>query len=205
MMLAPLCAYLNQYRLGKVTGIAFIDSAKIVVCHNLRIPRHRVFNGLAKRTRGSTGWYYGFKLHLIVNEQGELLNVKMTPANTDDRAPVNEMTQHLWGKLFGDKGYINQKLQKELYERGLELITRLRKNMKSQLLNFKDKFLLRKRVIIESIIDQLKNNAQIEHTRHRSPWNFMVNMISGLIAYTFQNKKPSLNISSKEEKNIMVH
>jgi IS5 family transposase len=204
-MLVPLCAYLNQYRLGTVTGISFIDSAKIVVCHNLRIPQHQVFHGMAQRTRGSTGWYYGFKLHLVVNDQGELLSVKVTPANTDDRTPVPELTQHLWGKLFGDKGYINQKLQQELYERGVELITRLRKNMKAQLLNMKDKLLLRKRVIIESIIDQLKNNSQIEHTRHRSPWNFMVNMISGLIAYTFQDKKPSLKMSAKEQKALMAH
>jgi len=204
-MLVPLCAYLNQYRLGTVTGISFIDSAKIVVCHNLRIPQHQVFNGMAQRTRGSTGWYYGFKLHLVANDQGELLNVKVTPANTDDRTPVPELTQHLWGKLFGDKGYINQRLQQQLYERGLELITRLRKNMKTQLLSMKDKILLRKRGIIESIIDQLKNNSQIEHSRHRSPWNFMVNMMSGLIAYTFQDKKPSLKLNPKEEKALMVH
>ena len=121
------------------------------------------------------GWFFGFKLHLIVNEQGELLAVHLTPGNTDDRKPLPQLTKELLGKLFGDKGYLSQALFEELYERGLELITSLRKNMKGQLMLLSDRLLLRKRFIIETITDQLKNISQIEHSRHRSPANFAVN------------------------------
>ena len=140
------------------------------------------------------GWFYGFKLHLIVNDLGELLAVHLTPGNVDDRKPLEEMTEDLFGKLFGDKGYLSRTLFETLYERGLELVTSLRKNMKGQLKKLSDRLLLRKRFIIETITDQLKNISQIEHTRHRSPANFAVNLLAGLIAYTHQPKKPSLRL-----------
>ena len=142
------------------------------------------------------GWFYGFKLHLIVNECGELLAVKVTPANVDDREPVPDMTAGIFGKLFGDKGYISQQLFDLLFERGLQLITKLKKNMKNKLMPLMDKILLRKRAIIETINDQLKNISQIEHTRHRSIAGFMVNLLGGLIAYTYHDKKPSLSINT---------
>lgn len=192
-LLIPLCAYLNR-RKGSVTGIAFIDSTSLAVCHNRRIHSHRVFKNLAKRGKNSVGWFYGFKLHLIVNDRGELLAIKLTPANVDDREPVPEMTRDLWGKLFGDKGYISQKLFDLLFEQSLQLITKIKKNMKNKLMPLLDKLLLRKRAIIETVNDQLKNISQIEHTRHRSMAGFMLNLLGGLIAYTYQDKKPSLHL-----------
>lgn len=192
-VLLPLCAYL-QHRFGSCTGIAYVDSTSIAVCHNRRIHRHKVFRDLAARGKTTMGWFYGFKLHLIVNDQGELLAVHLTPGNVDDRKPLPEMTKDLFGKLFGDKGYLSQVLFEQLFERGLELITSLRKNMKGQLMLLSDRLLLRKRFIIETINDQLKNISQIEHTRHRSPTNFAVNLLAGLIAYTHQPKKPSISM-----------
>ena len=192
-VLLLLCAYL-QNRFGRCTGIAFVDSTSLAVCHNRRISRHKVFKDLAARGKNTMGWFYGFKLHLIVNELGELLAVHLTPGNVDDRRPLERMTQDLFGKLCGDKGYLSRKLFETLYERGLELITSLRKNMKNQLMLLSDRLLLRKRFIIETITDQLKNISQIEHTRHRSPANFAVNLLAGLIAYTHQPKKPSLRL-----------
>ena len=185
-------------RFGQGTGVAFIDSTPLAVCHNRRIGRHRVFAGIATRGKSSMGWFYGFKLHLIVNEQGDLLAVHLTPANTDDRKPVPQMTKELWGKLVGDRGYLSKALFEQLFARGLQLITPIRKNMKNQLVVLEDKLLTRKRFIIETIVDQLKNISQIQHTRHRSPTNFLVNLIAGLIAYTWQPKKPSLNLSEKD-------
>lgn len=192
-LLIPLCAYLNR-RKGSVTGIAFIDATSLAVCHNRRIHSHRVFKKLAKRGKNSVGWFYGFKLHLIVNDRGELLAIKLTPANVDDREPVPEMTRDLWGKLFGDKGYISQKLFDLLFNQSLQLITKIKKNMKNKLMPLLDKLLLRKRAIIETVNDQLKNISQIEHTRHRSMAGFMLNLLGGLIAYTYQDKKPSLHL-----------
>ena len=143
------------------------------------------------------GWHYGFKLHLVINDQGELLAFKLTPGNVDDRTPVPELTQDLFGKLFGDRGYISKPLFDELYERGLNLITKQKKNMKPKLIKMIDKVLLRKRALIESVNDLLKNTLQIEHTRHRSVWNFLVNLLAGLAAYTYLPLKPSLDLEDK--------
>lgn len=193
-LLVPLVAYLHT-QLGQCTGISFIDSTKLVVCHNARIQQHRVFAGRAARGKTSLGWFYGFKLHLVVNDLGELLAFCLTPGNIDDRRPVPKLVTGLFGKLFGDKGYLSQPLaQQLLVTQGLELITKLRKRMRNQLLAWSDKLLLRKRAIIETINDQLKNIYQIEHSRHRSPVNFLVNLVAGLIAYCHQPKKPSLGL-----------
>ncbi len=189
----PLLCYLNT-RKGEVTGINYIDSTPITVCHPRRANRHQVFQTLAKWGKNSIGWYFGFKLHLVINEMGELLGFQLTPANTDERKPVPELVKGLSGKLFGDKGYISQALFEKLFSQGLQLVTPLKKKMHNRLLPLMDKLLLRKRSLIETVNDQLKNISQIEHSRHRSPINFLVNLISGLIAYTYQQKKPSLNI-----------
>ena len=195
--LPPLCSYLRG-RFGQTSGVAFIDSTPLPVCHRKRISRNRVFAGMAKRGKSSMGWFYGFKLHLIVNDQGELLAVRLTPGNTDDRKPVPQMAKDLWAKLVGDRGYLSQSLFEQLFAQGLQLITPIRKNMQNRLVVLEDKVLVRKRSIIETINDQLKNISQIMHTRHRSTCNFAVNLIAGLVAYTWQAKKPSIHLSDKD-------
>ncbi len=197
----PLLAYLHT-RFGECTGVAFIDATSIKVCGNKRITRNRVFKGIAARGKTTMGWFYGFKLHLVINELGELLGFHVTPGNVDDRDPVPRMTRHLTGKLFGDKGYISSKLFDELWGHGLQLITYIRSNMKNRLMPLIDKLLLRKRSLIETVNDQLKNIAQVEHTRHRSPMNFIVHLLAGLASYTHQPKKPSINLTEKE-RNIL--
>ena len=201
--LVPLCAYLKSRR-GRNTGIAFVDSTAIAVCGNKRISRNRVFGGLAALGRTTMGWFYGFKLHLIINEQGELLAIRFTRGNRDDRVPVSEMVKGLKGKLFGDKGYISGKLFAELWEVGVQLITSIRKNMSNRLLPLWDKLMLRKRSLIETVNDQLKNIAQVEHTRHRSPCNFLVNLVAGLVSYTHQPRKPAIKLSD-HERNLLAN
>jgi transposase len=195
--LLPLCVYLAS-RLASSHGIAFIDSTPLPVCHNKRISRHKVFADLAERGKSSLGWFYGFKLHLIVDDQGELLALCLTPGNVEDRKPVPRLAKKLLGKLCGDRGYLSQRLFEQLFKQGLHLITPIRKNMPNQLMPLMDKLLIRKRSIIETINDQLKNISQIAHTRHRSVTNFLVNLLAGLIAYTHQPKKPSLKLSKSE-------
>ena len=195
--LLPLCLYLVS-RFAISRGLAFIDSTALPVCHNKRISRHKVFEGLADRGKSSMGWFFGFKLHLIVDDQGELLAVCLTPGNVEDRKPVPRLAKKLWGKLCGDRGYLSQRLFEQLFKQGLHLITPIRKNMPNQLMPLADKLLTRQRSIIETINDQLKNISQIAHTRHRSVTNFLVNLLAGLIAYTHQPKKPSLKLSKSE-------
>ena len=190
--LVPLAIYLHT-QLGECSGISFIDATSLAVCHPARIQQHRVFRVDARRGKTSVGWFYGFKLHLVVNDRGELLAFCLTPGNTDDRRPVPRLVRRLFGRLFGDKGYISQPLAEQLLvTHGVRLITKLRKNMRNILLPLADRLLLRKRALIETINDQLKNICQIEHTRHRSPYNFVVHLLAGLIAYCHQPKKPSL-------------
>jgi hypothetical protein len=197
--LIPLAVYLRERGFGRCTGISFIDSTALAVCHNARIHQNKVFAGLAERGHTSTGWFFGFKLHLVVNDRGELLNAFLTPGNIDDRQPVMKLVRQLFGKLFGDKGYLSKPLADELLKTfNLQLITKLRGNMKNRLLPLSDALLLRKRAIIETVIDQLKNISQIEHSRHRSPFNFIVNVLCGLIAYCRRAKKPSLGFGKLE-------
>src|SRR3982750_683373 len=198
LTLLPLCAYLQTCK-GQPTGIQFIDSLPIRVCHNRRIGSHKVFAGLAKRGKSSRGWFYGFKLHLVINEQGEVLGLTLTPGNTDDRRPVTKLVRQLWGKLFADRGYLSQALFEQLWADGLQLITKLKRNMKNKLMPLLDKVLLRKRALIECVHDQWKNSSQIEHTRHRSAANGIVNRLAAVVAYTFQPKKPALDLSTEQD------
>jgi hypothetical protein len=193
-ILQVLCVFL-QTRLGSCTGIGFIDSTALSVCRNQRIRKHKVFRGVAQRGKTSMGWFFGFKLHFVINDCGQILAVRVTAGNVDDRKPAPDLLEGLFGKVFGDKGYLSKLLHDQLYERGIELITELKSNMKNQLMLLHDKLLLRKRAIIESVIDQLKNISQIEHTRHRSPISFAVHLVGGLLAYCFQPKKPSLGFN----------
>ena len=187
--------FLQSKCMGKLTGVSFIDSTPICVCDNRRIIKHRVFKEVAKRGKTSTGYKFGFKLHLIINHLGEILACKLTTANVDDRSPVMSLSSNLKGKIYGDKGYISRKLSSLLKEKGINLITKVKKNMKEQLLSSFDKLMLKKRALIESVNDQLKNIMMIEHTRHRSKANFCVNLIAGLIAYSRQPQKPHIDIN----------
>ena len=203
-LVVPLSAYL-QTCYGKDTGIAFVDSTALAVCGNKRIRRNRVFRGLAKLGKTTMGWFFGFKLHVVINECGELLAVTLTPGNVDDRKPVPSLVRRLAGKLFGDKGYISAELFHALWEKGIQLITSLRRNMKNILVPLMDKILLRKRSLIETVNDQLKNIAQVEHTRHRSVLNFAVNLVAGLISYARQPKKPTLRLHERDRQALNTH
>jgi hypothetical protein len=196
-VLVPLAAYL-QTRLETTHGLAFIDSLALLVCHHRRIPSHRVFAGVAQRARSSLNWFYGLKLHFVINEQGALLAFRLTPGNVDDRTPVPDLAAGLWGKLFGDRGYISQELFEQLQQTGIQLITKLKRKMKNKLMSFLDKVLLRKRVLIESVGEQLKHVCQIAHTRHRSIYNASVHILAALVAYTWYEHKPSLHLSEEE-------
>ena len=197
-LFVPLFAYLLNSKC-EITGISFLDSTSIKVCHNKRISRNKVFKGLAKLGKTTTGWLYGFKLHLVINDKGEILAFQLTPGNVSDVSMLETLSCGLWGKLFGDKGYISAKIAEKLFTQGVQVITGLRAKMKQKLLPIMDKILLRKRSVIETVNDQLKNISQIEHSRHRSPANFLINLLSGLVAYTRQPKKPSLKFKNFSE------
>lgn len=180
---------------GECTGISFVDSTCIPVIHNKRQFSMKVFKDLAVKGKSTMGWYVGFKLHLLCNEKGELINFVLTKANVDDRNEkvIDTLTGNVFGKLYADKGYISQSLFGKLFDDGVHLVTGLRSNMKQRLISLYDKIMLRKRSIIESINDMLKNVAQLVHTRHRSVHNFLMNLISAIGAYCFFSVKPEVN------------
>ena len=155
-------------RLGGCDGVSFIDSTRLRVCKNRRIPRHRVFVKEAGRGKTSLGWFYGFKLHLVINTHGELLSVYLTSGNTDDRRPVLELARPVFGKLYADKGYISKELRQTLKSKEVDLIYKVRKDMKAEALSDFDALMLKKRMLIETVIGQLKSRTQLEHTRRTS-------------------------------------
>lgn len=192
----PLALFIKKVLLGKCTGISFVDSTPLRVCRNQRIHIHKVFKGIAQRGKCSMGWFFGLKLHLICNEKGEVLNFIITPGDVDDRKPLEykAFVEFIYGKLVGDKGYIGKNLFQRLFVDGIQLITKLKSNMKGALMSVSDKLLLRKRAIIETVNDELKNIAQVEHSRHRSFENFIVNMLGAIAAYCVFSKKPCIHV-----------
>jgi hypothetical protein len=199
--LMQMTIFLKTCCLGKCTGISFVDSTPIRVCNNKRISRNKVFKGFATTGKSTMGWFHGFKLHIVINDKGEILNFCITQANVDDREPLKNESflRAVFGKLYGDKGYISEKLQQLLFVDGVHLITNIRNNMKNSLMTMADKILLRKRSVIETVNDELKNICQVEHSRHRSFTNFITNIIAGLIAYCFLPKKPSINYQTEKK------
>lgn len=205
-VILPMTMFLKMQCLGDCTGITYVDSTPIRVCKNKRIKRNKVFKDVATVGKSTMGWFFGFKLHLVVNEKGDILNFVITPGNVDDRAPLNDSNflEKIKGKLYADKGYISSKLTQLLFVDGIQLITGIRDKMKNCLLELKDKILLRKRSIIETINDELKNICEVEHSRHRSFQNFISNLISGLIAYSFFPKKPAIKFDVQNTNQIAL-
>ena len=184
--------------MGECTGISFVDSTPLRACRNQRIHIHKTFDGLASRGKCSLGWFFGFKLHLIINDKGEILNFVFTTGGVDDREPLKEgaLLKNIKGKLFGDKGYIGKTLFESLFVDGIQLVTKVKNNMRNSLMSVADKICLRKRTLIETVNDELKNIAQIEHSRHRSFNNFIANALSVIAAYCFFEKKPAIDVVS---------
>ena len=205
-LIIPFILFLNHTCLGKSRGINFIDSTPIRVCHIKREKQHKVLKGLASKGKGTMGWFYGFKLHIIINDQGEILSFYLSKANTDDRNSnvINSLVKDIFGKLFGDRGYISKVLADHLWNDGISLIYKRRRNMKKQNLSDEDRLLLRKRALIESVNDELKNICSVEHTRHRSLQGFLNNLLSGLCAYHFLPKKPALKFEDVEPNQNML-
>ena len=163
---------------------------------------HKITKGWAAKGKCTMDWFYGFKLHLIINDMGEIIQWQLTPGNVDNRAPLkdSEFTE----KLFADRGYISQDLLEKLFVDDIHMVTKIKKNMKNSLTDLHDKILLRKRSVIETVNDELKNVCNIEHTRHRSVDNFATNLLAGLIAYNLLTKKPSMNIEIIDKSKIIA-
>lgn len=201
-----LLLFFHTCALGKCTGISIIDSTPLVACHIKRMHMHKTMAGWAQKGKCTMGWFYGFKLHLVINDKGEIIQWQLTPGNCDDREPLKnrKFTERLFGKLFADRGYISQDLFESLFVDDIHLVTKIRKNMKNSLMNLYDKIMLRKRAVIETVNDELKNVCHIEHTRHRSIDNFASNLFAGLIAYNLLPKKPEMNIEIIDKSRLIA-
>lgn len=186
----PLALF-AQLKSGNKTGIYYIDSTCLPVCLNKRIKRHKTFKEIAKLGRTSIGWFFGLKLHIVINSLGELMAFKISRGNCSDVSTATDLFHGLEGLAFGDKGYLGKKVFDELLRKGLRLITRKRKNMRPMLLSEKEKQLLNQRNLVETVIDNLKNYYQIWHTRHRSVVNAVTHLFAALCAYTIKPLKLS--------------
>lgn len=189
----PLMALLKSLQ-GEITEYLFIDSTPMPVCHNMRIHRHRTFKDMAARGRTSTGWFFGLKLHMLFNTKGEVIRLVITPGNVNDRAPVLSMLKGITARLIGDKGYLSQDLFTQLFNQGVTLITKVKKNMANRLMALQDKIMLRKRSFIETIFSSLKSLNTWIHHRHRSPINALAHLIAGIISYQIRTHKPNISL-----------
>ncbi|WP_455963825.1 IS982 family transposase [Bacteroides bouchesdurhonensis] len=205
-VLLSLTVFIKQVLLGTCTGISFVNSPPLRVCRNQRILIHKTFEGLTTRGKCSMGWFFGFKLHLIINDKGEILNFMFTPVNGDDRKPLKQgnFLKNIKGKLCADKGYIGPALFENLFLGGIQLLTKVKNNMKNSLMSVAYKILLRKRALIETVNDELKNIAQIEHSRHRSFNNFIANALSAIAAYSFFEKKPDIDVNFVKDRQLAL-
>jgi len=191
----PLAIFAKLHALGTCDGASYIDSFPLSVSHQKRIPSHKTFKNLATRGKTSVGWFYGFKVHVIINGWGEIIDFIITSGNIADNNEkvVERITEKIHGKVYGDKGYLlNAELFKKLYSKGVHIVTEIKKNMKNKLMDIKDKMMLKKRGVVESVGAVLKEDLNIEHSRYRSPISLVVNVLSSLIAYAFRKKKPSI-------------
>jgi Transposase DDE domain len=187
-----------QYKLTSANnGIGFVDSTSIAVCSHKRTSNHKVFDGFAAIGKTTKGWFYGFKLHVICSLDGEIIDVRFTPGEANDLKTLLKMKRYT-GKLFGDKGYIGKEGANKLLERGILLLTGLRKNMKNKLLSVWDKVMLKKRSLIESIFNIMKNSMMLEHSRHRSVINAFIHMVCVVIAYCYKPDKPKIKLTTQE-------
>ena len=185
----PLTMFLLS-RMGRKSGLYYIDSTALAVCHNRRINRHKVFAGLAARGKTSTGWFFGFKLHLVFNHERQIVALKLTSGNVNDTTPVLDLTPDLTGKMFGDKGYVGKDLAAKLLRRGLALMTRVRRNMKRLPVSFLDKALLNGRNIVETIIGHIKEFSSLRLPKHRSVGNAFTHIIATIVAYQINPLPP---------------
>jgi IS5 family transposase len=144
------------------------------------------------------GWFFGLKLHFVINHKGQIMALRITPGNIADSTVLDEISQHLAGKIYADKGYIGHEMFKRLWQRGLHLMTGIRRNMKNYLMPMTDKIMLRKRFVIETILSILKGEMGLEHSRHRSVMNAMVHVLSCLVAYAFRPNKPAISLNSQQ-------
>ena len=182
-LILPLSLMMHMLK-GEKTGIYFIDSTKLQICHNKRTSSNRVFGKIAKMGKSSYGWFMGVKLHIIINNKGAIMAIKITKGNNSDISAANSLAKDLNGTIYGDKGYISKKLFEQLFAEGVRLFTGIRKDMHNHLLPMSDKILMRKRVLIESVFNVLKNSMKLEHSRHRSPANFIVHVLACIHSYS---------------------
>ena len=151
-VLLPMTIFIKKVLLGTCTGISFVDSTPLRVCRNQRILIHKTFEGLDRAVENISK--LGLVLPVLqslhpelINDKGEILNFMFTPGNVDDREPLKQgkFLENIKGKLCADKGYIGQALFENPFLNGIQLVTKVKNNMKNSLMSIADKILLRKK------------------------------------------------------------
>jgi len=197
-VLMPLLVYLVTRKLNNCTGVSFIDSFRLEACNIRRASSHKTLKLIAKKGKTGEGWFFGTKVHLIINPHGEIVSFYISSGNVADNNHdlIFTITKQIYGKLFGDRGYLlRPDIFEKLYQSGVHMITKIKSNMKNKLMHTTDKLMLKGRGIIESVGNILKNTLHLEHSRHRSISGFLLHVISSLTAYQIRDKKPSLSLN----------
>jgi hypothetical protein len=182
-LFVPLTLLLHLLK-GEKTGLYFVDSTTLPVCHVMRNKRNRLFSLMAAKSKSTMGWFFGLKLHLVINHKADIVALQITPGNFDDRSVLERLFQSLKGSVYADKGYISKEKFLSFFKKGLKLITNVKRNMRNCLMSLFDKLMLRKRFLIETVFSTLKQNMNLQHTRHRSTKNYFINLLSCLVAYS---------------------
>lgn len=187
----------RSFCLEPVQVLLMLTQLPLRVSKHQRILIHKTFKGLAERGKCSMGWLFRFKLHLIINDRGEIFNFMFALGYVDDREPLysESFIEKVKVKLCGDNGYIGKQLLESLFMNGIQLVTKIKNNMMNSLMTVVNRIMLRKRTVIESVNYELKKIAHIEHSRHRSFTNFITNaFLSAIAADCFFPMKPSISL-----------
>lgn len=175
----------HRQRQQEGLGPKFIDATPLKVCENQRIFDHRVCKGLAQRGKSSRGWFFGFKLHTVINTQGDLLSLCITPGNTDDRTVVMKLLKQLKGLAVADAGYLSKKLMQKLFEKGIFFLTDVKKNMKRLMATWQHE-MLKMRQRVECSFSVLKYRLKAEASVARSPVGYFSRCLYACLTYIVQ-------------------
>lgn len=151
---------------------------------------------IATRGKSSMGWFFGCKLHLIMNQSGDIVSTALSNGHTADIKMVEQLVEGLKAKLYADRGYISQELRLKLKDQHIDLIIYHRKNIQSVQLSKEDEYHLKQRNKIETLFSLLKGTYNLVTSKARSVIGYFAGIYASLCAYQLcHQNKPTIQVS----------